>query len=94
MLWVCAPADTKAQSLDTSSAANTPRSSAKKLRGRNQCTFSLANRRHIAVSLPMLLSPVDRLLAERAPQLSQAATRERARAHIREGCQVISRNGG
>ena len=42
----------------------------------------------------MPLGPVDKLLAERARQISQVATRERARAHIREGHQVISRNGG
>ena len=70
MLWVCAPEDTKAEALDASSAANTLRSSATELRGRSQCTFSLANRRHIAGSLPMPLSPVDRLLAQRVPQIS------------------------
>ena len=63
MLWVCAPEDTKAEALDASSAANTLRSSATELRGRSQCTFSLANRRHFA-------GPVDRLLAQRDPQIS------------------------
>ena len=38
----------------------------------------LTNRRHIVGALPMPLSPVDRLLAERARQISQIATRERA----------------
>ena len=93
MLWVCAPEDTKAEVLDASSAANTLRSSATELRGRSQCIFSLANRRHFAGSLPKPLSTVDRLLAQRVLQIS-AATRERARAHTREGHQVISRNGG
>ena len=37
---------------------------------RSQCTFSLANQRHIAGSLPMPLSSVDRLLAQRVPQIS------------------------
>ena len=70
MLWVCALKDTKAESLDASSAANTLRSSATELRGRRQCTFSLANQRHIAGSLPMLLSPVERMLTQRVPQIS------------------------